>query len=524
MDGSTVTALISGLVLGLLLGTLAALLVARARRDTESARSDAHLANTRSELAHAQTLVAQSRGEAAEARTEAAGSRADIAQSRADVANARAEASAAQAEAAEVSAAVARAVAERDAAIHRATEIAADRQTMQNHFKVLSSETLDRQGQSADAQAELRLRATEQLMLPVRESLDKFNARLTEVEKERVAMSTDLRAQVLNVQQTGETLRRETSALVTALRKPQIRGSWGETQLKRVAEIAGMVERCDFDLQHTSRTDDRIMRPDMRVHLAEGKHLFVDSKVPLSAFLEAAEAEDDAVRAEALTRYARHVRTHVDQLSSKQYWKAAETPEFVVLFLPNEMFFATALDQMPDLYDYAAARDVVLATPTTLIGMLRAVAYGWKQAALAESAAEVFKLGRELHEKLGLMGNRFDKLGRALRSSVTAYNETIATVEGTVLVRARKFRDLKVSDHELAGLTSVDESVRQIQAPELVDDAVKVEPLVGRRARRRAISVPEAAELVRSDPDLPELIEESEPPNSADGMPRSWTS
>ena len=515
MDGTTVTALISGLVLGLLLGALTALMITRARRDTDSARADAHLANTRSELAHAQTLVAQSRGEVAEART-------DAARSRADVAEARAEASAAQAEAAEVSAAVARAVAERDAAVNRATEIATDRQAMQNHFKVLSTETLDRQGQSADAQAELRLRATEQLLAPVRESLDKFSARLTEVEKERVTMSTELRAQVSNVQQTGETLRRETSALVTALRKPQIRGSWGETQLKRVAEIAGMIERCDFDLQHTSRTDDRIMRPDMRVHLAEGKHLFVDSKVPLSAFLEAAEAEDDATRAEALTRYARHVRTHVDQLSSKQYWKAAETPEFVVLFLPNEMFFATALDQIPDLYDYAAARDVVLATPTTLIGMLRAVAYGWKQAALAESAAEVFKLGRDLHEKLGLMGNRFDKLGRALRSSVTAYNETIATVEGTVLVRARKFRDLKVSDHELAALTPVDDSVRQIQAPELVEDAVQVEPLVGRGSKRR-LTIPEAAELVRPAPDLLELIEDTDVSRAdgAEGIPSS---
>ncbi len=524
MDGSTVITLVCGLVLGLLLGALAAWAISRARRDTDAAQANAHLAHTRTELAHAQTVVAQSRGEAADARAEAAQARTEVAQARADlaeirggagtaVAEARAEASAAQAEAAEVSAAVAKAVAERDAAVDRAKEIAADREAMLNHFKVLSTETLDRQGRAADAQAELRLRATEQLMLPVRESLDRFNTRLTEVEKERIAMSTDLRAQVRSVQQTGETLRRETGALVTALRKPQIRGSWGETQLKRVAEIAGMVERCDFELQHTTRADDRTMRPDMRVNLAEGKHVFVDSKVPLNAFLEAAETDDEQRKAEALVRYARNVRTHVDQLSSKQYWKAAETPEFVVLFLPNEMFFATALDQIPDLYDYAAARDVVLATPTTLIGMLRAVAYGWKQAALAEHAAEVFQLGRELHEKLGLMGNRFDKLGRALRTSVNAYNETIATVEGTVLVRARKFRDLKVSDKELPGPTAVDEPVRQIQAAELVDDAVKVPPMVGRGSKRRSPSMPEAAQLVRPEPDLLELVTESEPPS-----------
>jgi DNA recombination protein RmuC len=378
---------------------------------------------------------------------------------------------------------------------------------------VLSQDTLEKQSKQADAHAEARLKATEQLMAPVRESLDKFNARLIDVEKERVQMAAELKAQVRAVQHTGETLRHETNALTTALRKPQIRGSWGETQLKRVAEIAGMMERCDFDLQFTTKADDRTVRPDMRVNLAEGKHIFVDSKVPLSAFLDAAATEDERLKGEFLAKYGKNVKAHVDQLSSKQYWKANETPEFVVLFLPNETFFAAALDQIPDLYEYAGHRDVVLATPTTLIGMLRAVAYGWKQAALAESAAEVFKLGRELHEKLGLMGNRFDKLGRALRTSVNAYNETIATVEGSVLVRARRFRDLKVSERELTALCSIDEPVRQIQAPELVDDAVQVEPLVGRGSRRRGqLPVPEADQLIRTDPDLLELVDEANGP------------
>jgi DNA recombination protein RmuC len=498
MDGLTVIALISGLVVGLPLGSVAGWLIARARQQADSAQ--------------AQMLIAQSHGEAATARAEAAHARAEAAQARGDVAEARSEAAAAQAEAAQVSAEVARAIAQRDAALDRVKEISADRESMINQFRVLSAETLDRQGQTADVQAALRLKATEQLMTPVRESLEKFNSRLTEVEKERAAMSAELRSQVSYVQQTGETLRRETAALVNALRKPQIRGSWGETQLKRVAELAGMIERCDFDLQYTTKDDDRVLRPDMRVNLSEGKHVFVDAKVPLNSFLEAAETDDPHHKADALARYARNVRTHIDQLSSKQYWKAAETPEFVVLFLPNEMFFTTALDQIPDLYDYAAARDVVLATPTTLIGMLRAVAYGWRQAALAESANEVFRLGRELHEKLGLLGNRFDKLGRALRSSVNAYNETIATVEGTVLVRARKFRDLKVSEKELPGPTQIDEPVRQIQAAELVDDAVQVEPIVGRSRRRRSTAVPEAGELYRSDPDLTELIEEGSRP------------
>jgi len=553
MDGFGVAALLCGLVLGVLIGAAVSLVVARSRREVLAATDRTEAAQLRTELANAHAATASAKGEAerfraetAQVRGEAERFRAGLAETRADAstqladartaaADARTEAANAQAEAAEVAATAARLAAERDSALERAKEIGADREAMLNHFKVLSAETLERQGRTAEAQAEQRLKATEKLMLPVRESLDRFSTRLTEVEKERAAISSDLRAQVQNVQLTGETLRRETNALVTALRKPQIRGSWGELQLKRVAELAGMIERCDFDLQHTTRTDDRLLRPDMRVNLAQGKHIFVDSKVPLSAFLEAAETDDEALRTEALTRYGRHVRTHVDQLSSKQYWKAAETPEFVVLFLPNEMFFTTALDQVPDLYDYAARRDVVLATPTTLIGMLRAVAYGWKQAALAESAAEVFKLGRDLHERLGLMGNRFDKLGRALRTSVNAYNETIATVEGTVLVQARKFRDLKVSEQELDALTPVNEPVRQIQAVELVEDAVQVEPLVGRGSKRRAVGtgkaasgsspaspgrpvVPEAAELVRPEPDLLELVESASPAGDAEDL------
>jgi DNA recombination protein RmuC len=522
MDGFSVLLLLAALLVGLAAGVVGGVAVgrrlARAQLDTTDAHTSAALASARAEVAHAQAGAAQARTEAATARAEAATARGELGQARADVAeakagvaDARSEAAAAQAEAATVAAEMAGAVAQRDAAMARAAEVAADREALLNHFKVVSAEQLERQGRSADEAHATRMRATAELMAPVREQLGLLSTRLTEVEKERVAMSVDLRAQVQTVQQTGETLRRETAALVTALRKPQIRGSWGETQLKRVAEIAGMLERCDFDLQRTMAADDRTLRPDMRVNLAEGKHVYVDSKVPLTAFLEAAEAADDVARSDALTRYGRHVRTHVDQLSAKQYWKGGETPEFVVLFLPSEAFFAAALDQVPDLYDYAASRDVVVATPTTLIGLLRAVAYGWRQAALAESAAEVFRLGRELHERLGVMGSRLDKLGRALQSSVKAYNDTVATVESRVMVQARRFNDLKVTEAELTGLTQLEATTRQIQAPELVEDATQVAPMVGRGSKRRgravrAGDVPEAAELVRPEPDLWELV------------------
>ena len=457
-------------------------------RSLASARDERELARAREELANARADAAEARTEAAEARTGAAEGEAMVAH---------------------VQAQVARAEAERDAAATRVAEIAADRQAMLDQFRVLSSETAERQGKAVDAVTAQRLQATEQLLAPVAASLEKFQIRLTEVEKERVSMATDLQAHVRSVRDTGEALRRETASLVTALRKPQVRGSWGETQLKRVAEIAGMVENCDFDLQLTNQSDGKILRPDMQVHLSGGKHIFVDAKVPLSAFLDAAETDDEQQQAGHLERFAKHVRTHVDQLSSKKYWKAGETPEFVVLFLPSEAFFFAAFDRMPNLHEYASARDVVIATPTTLIGLLRAVSYGWKQAALAETSAEVFRLGRELHERLGLLGNRFDTLGRAIRRTVTAYNEAVGTVEGNVLVQARRFTALKVTENDLTPLESVDESVRQIQAPELVEDAAQVEPIVGRAPRsRRAPEPPEAEALWRMDPAVDELVED----------------
>jgi DNA recombination protein RmuC len=315
------------------------------------------------------------------------------------------------------------------------------------------------------------------------------------VEKDRTRMAAELNGQVRAVRDTGEALRKETAALVTALRKPQVRGAWGETQLKRVAEIAGMVERCDFDLQSSSRDDeDRLRRPDMKVLLGEGKHIVVDSKVPLSAFLDAAETDELEAKTAHMKSFAGHVRKHVEQLSGKQYWKTAESPEFVVLFMPSEAFFAAALDRMPDLYEFAADRNVIIATPTMLIGLLRAVSYGWRQAALAEDAKEIADLGQLLYERLGTMGSKFDKLGRALGSAVGAYNDTVASVEGRLLVTARRFRDLSVTEKELPAPAQIETTIKQIQQPELVDDAAQVEPMIGMRRRD-----PSVAELVEAE-------------------------
>lgn len=355
---------------------------------------------------------------------------------------------------------VVRARAERDAAVLRAEQLVGDREALTHQFKVMSDEAL--------AAQEERNRAT--LLTPVADGLAALNQQLNQVEQQRAAASAQLREQVRMVMSTGEDLRRETNALSTALRKPQVRGAWGELQLRRVVEIAGMVEHCDFYEQASDQTSaDVRIRPDLKVMLGDQKFVYVDAKVPLSAFLDAQQTTDADAQQRLLGQFAENVKTHVDQLSAKQYWKAdTHSPEFVVLFIPSETLAAEALAQRPDLHEYASARNIIIATPTTLIGLLRAVAYGWRQAALADSAAQVFELGRELYDRLATMGGAFNKLGRSLQASVNHYNSTVASLEARVLVTARRFRDLKVTDAELQPSLGVEQSPRQLTAPELL--------------------------------------------------------
>ena len=320
----------------------------------------------------------------------------------------------------------------------------------------------------AAERAAIESRAAEQAV--VRESLDRLHDQMRDLEHHRVSWQSQLRQQVEEVRLSTESLRRETSSLSTALRKPQVRGRWGELHLRRAVEMAGMVDRCDFDEQVSGRTDDGALRPDMVVRLAGGKSVIVDAKVPLDAFLDATSADSDEERDAHLTRHARQLRQHVDTLGGKAYWRLLPaTPEFVVLFVPGESFLSAALEAEPSLLEYAARRQVVLATPTTLIALLRTVAYAWTQQALADKAREIHELGRELHERLGTMGGHLDKLGRSLTASVAAYNKAVGSLETRVLVSARKFTELEVSAEELVAPVVVTDAPRPLTSTELMD-------------------------------------------------------
>src|SRR5439155_14938585 len=257
--------------------------------------------------------------------------------------------------------------------------------------------------------------------------------------------------------------------LVAALRAPQVRGRWGEHQLRRIVEAAGMLEHCDFTEQVTATDDGRVVRPDMVVRLAGGKQVVVDAKAPFDAYLSAMEARDERTRNGHLDQHARHLRMHVDQLAAKSYWDAFDTaPEFVVLFVPADPFLDAALQRDPSLMEHAFGRNVVLATPATLVALLRTIAYAWRQEALARNAAAVHALGKELHGGPATMGAHLARMGSSLGGAVTAYNKAMGSLESRVLVTARKFVDLGVTPTELDIPAQVEVGTRQLQAPELV--------------------------------------------------------
>jgi DNA recombination protein RmuC len=327
---------------------------------------------------------------------------------------------------------------------------------------------------------EKRQRAVEQIVKPIADSLAKVDGKLELLEQARRETHGSLSAHLRSVTETQEKLRTETANLVTALRSPHTRGRWGEMQLRRVCELAGMVDRCDFVEQSSFDSDGGRLRPDVIVQLPGGKTLVVDAKAPLEAYLSAVEATDPDQRKAYLAAYGRHVRDHVAKLSQKAYWSQFDSsPEFVVMFLPGESLYSAALEEVPALIDESVGQKVIVASPTTLIAVLRAAAYGWRQEKVAESARSVSELGRELHSRLGTLVGHFMKLGRSLESSVRAYNDTVGSMESRVLVTARKLSEHGAAsgEDELPAPQQVETAPRSVQAPDEDDDEINVHRL-----------------------------------------------
>lgn len=301
-----------------------------------------------------------------------------------------------------------------------------------------------------------------ELLSPIRETLARYDDVLAQMGRAQAQVAGAIGERLDAVTLAGESLRRETQQLSQALRAPNVRGQWGELQLRRVCELAGMLAYCDFEPQVTVRNDDGVQRPDLVVRMPGGRQVVVDAKAPLSAYLEAVNATDDRTRAARMGEHASHLRGHVQRLSAKKYWaQFADAPEFVVLFLPGEAFFAAAMESDPSLLEAALTERVLLATPTTLIALLKAAAYGWRQERIADDATRIVALGRELQERLVTFDEQLGDVGRGLQRAVSSYNRAVGSLEGRVLVSARKLGEL--GDGALEPPALVDTAVRGVE-------------------------------------------------------------
>lgn len=335
-------------------------------------------------------------------------------------------------------------------------------ETYKDQFKGMAGEALKQNNDSF-------IQIAEQAIKPVKETLDKFDIKIENLERARVGAYVSLKEQVQSLIDSQKDLRKETSNLSKALRAPNVRGRWGEMQLKRVVEMAGMLDHCDFYEQAHATSEERRFRPDLLVKLPGAKNLVVDSKAPLDAYLEAIESQDEVVKLQKLKEHAQHIRNHMTMLGRKSYWEQFKpSPEFVVLFLPGETFFSAALEQDPGLIEAGVDQKVILATPTTLIALLRAVAYGWRQESLSRNAEQISALGRELYKRISDMGGHWAKVGKSLSATVQAYNKAVGSLESRVLVSARRFNDLG-EDHEIEALEPVEQIPRMLQATDLQD-------------------------------------------------------
>ncbi len=335
-------------------------------------------------------------------------------------------------------------------------------------FLELARETLEGYNKEAKGELEKRQQAIDGLVAPLRESLVKVDEHIKEMEDKRTSAYAGLTEQVTSLVDTQRRLQSETSNLVKALKNPNQRGRWGEMQLKRVVEMAGMLQWCDFHEQQTTTSDGNALRPDVTVMLPNNKIIVVDSKTPLEAYLTAIEATDDTVRADAMKAHSRQVREHIRQLSSKRYWDQFDsTPELVVMFIPGEPVFGAALENDPSLIEYGVENKVLIATPVTLIGLLRSIAYGWRQESLEENAQKISQLGRDLYSRISNLADHFAKVGKNLDRAVGSYNEAVGSLELRVLPQARKFKELQAATAEdIEIIEPLERTTRALQRPE----------------------------------------------------------
>ncbi|MEO5668204.1 MAG: DNA recombination protein RmuC, partial [Bdellovibrionota bacterium] len=382
---------------------------------------------------------------------------------------------------------------EKELSSQRLLDFEKAREELRNSFKALASETLQQSNTSflelaqssfsklhemAKGDLEKREISIAGLVKPVQESLSKFDAKIQDIEKARVGAYESLTQQLRSMGEAQGQLRSETQNLVRALANPRVRGRWGETQLRRVIELAGMLNYCDFQEQASVETEEGRLRPDVIIKLPQGKTIIIDAKAPLSAYLESMEATDESVKQERMQHHARLVKGHIQDLSRKSYWAQFEDNlEFVIMFLPGENFYQSAIESDPELIEFAFKNNVIPATPATLISLMKAIAYGWRQEALAANSKKISELGKDLYKRLITMSGHVSQVGKNLNNAVDSYNKAVSSLETRVLTGARKFKDLAVDDPTmvLENPELIDIQARPLQSPEMLESPAEEE-------------------------------------------------